>query len=245
MKIQDYILSSIKLNKKLLAILIDPDKFFIGNQPSTSHVEALKLNPPDLIFVGGSIITSDHFDKTIELLKKINIAPVVIFPGESGQINDLADGILNLALLSGRNPEYLIGQQVKSAFKLHRSSLEILPTGYILIDSGKPTSVSYISNTQPIPADKPEIAVATALAAEQMGKSLVYLEGGSGASKSVNNKLISAVRSHITIPLIVGGGINSFANVTKAWSSGADIVVIGTAFEIDSSILKQLTQPHK
>jgi putative glycerol-1-phosphate prenyltransferase len=243
MNVQDYILTAVKNNKKLLAILIDPDKFYVSGQPSQGHLATLKSHPPQLIFVGGSLMTSENFDKTIITLKEINVAPVVIFPGASDQINDAADSILNLSLLSGRNPEYLIGQQVKSAYRLYRSTLEILPTGYILIDSGKPTSVSYISNTQPIPSDKPEIAVATALAGQQMGKSLIYLEGGSGASNSINSEVISAVRTHITIPLIVGGGINTPNDVVTAWNAGADIVVIGTAFEKDVNLLHQIAKP--
>ena len=163
----------------------------------------------DLIFVGGSLLTNGNFATCISTIKSNCSIPVVIFPGNSMQVNKDADGILFLSLISGRNPDMLIGNQVISAPILKNSNLEILPTGYILIDSGKPTTVSYMSNTTPIPHDKKDVALCTAMAGEMLGLKLIFMDGGSGATNPISESMIQMVSEGINIPLIVGGGINS------------------------------------
>jgi len=240
LKVLDYISKAKANGEKLLAILIDPDKFYSKEGPVERYVNALQRTPPDLIFVGGSLLISSYFEDTISSLKALNVAPVVIFPGDASQVSDRADAILNLSLISGRNPEFLIGQQVRASFALYNAGIEIIPTGYILIDTGKPTSVTYMSNTTPIPNDKPEIVVATALAGEQGGKSLIYLEGGSGARSVVSENTILKTAKYLSIPIIVGGGIASKTDADNAWNAGATIVVIGTAFEDRVAVLEEV-----
>jgi phosphoglycerol geranylgeranyltransferase len=176
----------------------------------------------------------------VEALRRQKDIPVVIFPGSNLHIHSEADGILLLSLISGRNPELLIGQHVIAAPILKNSGLEILPTGYMLIESGKPTTVSYISNTQPIPADKEDIAVCTAMAGEMLGLRLLYLDGGSGAINPVPPKMISAVRRNTSLPVIVGGGITSGTKAEQAWLAGADYVVIGNGLEKEPELLDQI-----
>ncbi|MFN3343453.1 MAG: geranylgeranylglyceryl/heptaprenylglyceryl phosphate synthase, partial [Flavobacteriales bacterium] len=167
----------------------------------------------------------------IQSIKQITKLPVIIFPGDSSQISNEADGILLLSLISGRNPEYLIGQHVASASRLKQSKLQILPTGYLLIESGTVTTAQYVSNTVPLPSEKPEIAANTALAGELLGMKLIYMDAGSGAKRSITEECIMAVRDTISIPLIIGGGINSIEKANAAWNAGADMVVVGTLFE--------------
>jgi len=178
----------------------------------------------------------------VEVLKKQTTIPVLIFPGSNLHIHSEADGILLLSLISGRNPELLIGQHVIAAPILRNSGLEILPTGYMLVESGKSTTVSYISNTQPIPSDKEDIAVCTAMAGEMLGLQLIYLDGGSGAQNPVPAKMISAVRRSISVPLIVGGGINSGIKAEQAWNAGATFVVIGNGLESNPDILQGIIE---
>jgi phosphoglycerol geranylgeranyltransferase len=229
-----------KTNSKSLAILLDPDKLDVY---SLNHrIEAINAYKIDYIFVGGSLITSDKLDWLLSELKTRTTAPKIIFPGHGTHINDKADGILLLSLISGRNAEFLIGQHVVSAPILKRSSLEILPVGYILINGGKPTTVSYISNTSPIPADKPDVAAATALAGNLLGLKLIYLDAGSGAENAIRPELISAVKKSIDTPLIVGGGINTIEKASAAWQAGADIIVVGNAIESNPAFLDQLAE---
>ncbi len=226
-----------KKGKKFFALLIDPGKTQHDNLFGT--LEAANKSGVDLIFVGGSL-TSVSMDKTIETIKQKTKIPVILFPGNLLQLSTLADGILLISLLSGRNPEYLIGNHVLASQYLKNSGLELIPTGYILVDGHNLTSVEYISNTRPIPSEKTDIIMATALAGEQLGLKLIYLEAGSGASKTIGADIVSYVKSNISIPLIVGGGIRSPQQVRDFYKAGANGVVVGTAIEKDYQVLEKL-----
>lgn len=214
--------------EKLLSVLIDPDKF------EERSAEIFLLNLPENIthiFVGGSTVELNKTQTTVQAIKAKTNLPVILFPGDHSQITESADAILFLSLISGRNPEFLIEQQVKSVSQLRNSKLEIIPTGYILIEGGNKSAVQRVSNTKPIPQTEVETIVNTALAGQFSGKKLIYLEAGSGAEVSISEEIISAVKEAINIPLIVGGGIRSKQQIKKTYEAGADIVVIGTAFE--------------
>jgi len=211
-----------------LALLIDPDKT-LGSD-LLKICELAEKSSIDLILVGGSILWHST-EQTVNEIKKACKIPVVLFPGNSFQVCGNADGILFMTLISGRNPDFLIGQQVISAPIVKQSNLEVIPTGYMLFDTGKQTSVEYMSNTKPLPSNKPDIAVATALAGEMLGLKMLYLEGGSGAQSTLGTKTIEAIRKNVSIPLMVGGGIRTVADMKNAFSAGADIVVIGTIIE--------------
>lgn len=221
-----------------LALLIDPD------QAETEHLDQVLASAHragvDYLFVGGSLVVGDGMGRVVRYLKANSQLPVLLFPGGNHHIEPEADAILLLCLVSGRNPEFLIGQHVVAAPLLKRSGLELLPTGYILVDGGAPTTVSYVSNTQPIPADKAGIAASTALAAEQLGQRIIYLDGGSGARNPVPARLIAAVRREVSAPLIVGGGIRTPEAAKAAWQAGADIVVVGNAAEADPGRLEAI-----
>jgi putative glycerol-1-phosphate prenyltransferase len=222
--------------KKTLALLIDPDK-----HNDKSLVELLSLagnrDVPHIILIGGSIVFNG-IDKTVEIVKKYTSKPVYLFPGSALQVSDNADGILFLSLISGRNPEFLIGNHILAAPKLKKSGIDILPVGYILVNSGVDTSVSYMSNTTPIPYGKNDIAAATAIAGEMLGLQAIYLEAGSGAKKHVSTDMIKIVKSNINIPLIVGGGIKNKKQLDEVLNAGADMAVVGTAVENNSEILE-------
>lgn len=228
-----YILATIKTSskkgEKLLAILLDPDKTCCEEIPAISE-RIGKLNA-NFIFVGGSFVENGITAIFVKTLKQHTKIPVILFPGDYSQVTNNADGLLFLSLLSGRNPEYLIEQQIKAVPFLKNSTLEIIPTGYILIDGGTNSSVLKISKTLPISNNNVELTVATAVAGMYKGKQLIYLEAGSGAITPVNAELISEVKKNISIPLIVGGGIRTKEHLNSAYKNGADIVVIGTAFE--------------
>lgn len=227
-----------KQGRKLLAILLDPDKVSFSKLSET----LVKLNSSavDYIFVGGSTVEKGVTDELVYQLKKQTAIPVILFPGHYSQITSHADAILFLSLISGRNPEYLISQQVKAVPMIKRSGLEVIPTGYILIDGGKESSVQKISETDPIkPFDIEEITH-TACAGMYMGKKIIYLEAGSGALAPVSASIIQAVKANISIPLIVGGGIRSENELRSAFESGADLVVIGTAFEENNNLLTKI-----
>jgi phosphoglycerol geranylgeranyltransferase len=226
--------------KKSLAVLIDPDKANLSDMSALVH--ACELNEVDLIFVGGSLIVGLGLHQMIAQLKSLTKIPVVLFPGSSMHIDFNADAILFLSLISGRNPELLIGQHVLAAPLLKKSELEVIPTGYILVDSGLQTTVSYISNTTPIPFNKPEIAVSTALAGEMLGLQCIYLDAGSGAEKNISSKMIASVNKAIGVPLIVGGGINTAEKAQAAYNAGADVVVVGNAFETHPELLGQIAK---
>jgi phosphoglycerol geranylgeranyltransferase len=223
------ILQSKAANQKLLAILIDPDKIELSNV--TALVQKINSSPATHIFVGGSSVENNILDALIEQLKKDIKLPILLFPGNPSQISDKADGILFLSLISGRNPDYLIEHQVNAVPMLKKTSLEIIPTGYILIESGQETSVSRVSQTQPLDRNNSNYVLQTAQAGEMLGKKLIYLEAGSGAKQAVPLEMIALVSKNISIPLLVGGGIKDKKGIEKAHESGADIVVIGTAFE--------------
>jgi phosphoglycerol geranylgeranyltransferase len=224
--------------KKSFALLIDPDN--ISEKECLALIEkAVKYNT-DYIFVGGSLITGDNLHLIVQIAKEKSQIPVVLFPGSNLHIDTDADAILFLSLISGRNPDFLIGQHIISAPILKRSSLEILPTGYILVDSGRQTTVSYISNTTPIPHDKPSVAACTAMAGEMLGLQIIYMDAGSGAEKAISTQMIGMVRKNIDIPLIIGGGINTTEKAKNALKAGADVIVIGNAIEKDTHFLEQI-----
>lgn len=227
------ILQAKKANKKLLAILLDPDK--ITSESLQNTILKINQSPATHIFIGGSIVTNNIIDQIILELKQKTKLPILLFPGNPSQISNEAHGILFLSLLSGRNPDFLIEHQVKAAPILKKSNLEIISTGYILIESGNKTAVASVSKTIPLPRHNAEIAVDTALAGEFLGNKLIYLEAGSGAKLSVPLETISLVSKNISVPLIVGGGIKDFDGIKEAFFAGADLVVIGTAFENDPS----------
>ncbi|MCQ2606227.1 MAG: geranylgeranylglyceryl/heptaprenylglyceryl phosphate synthase [Bacteroidales bacterium] len=220
--------------RKQLALLIDPDKHTDESLRSIS--QSAENEKVDYIFVGGSLVSTST-EHSVSIIKEIYSGPVILFPGNACQVAPNADAILFLSLISGRNAEFLIGNHVVSAPIIKQSKLEAIPTGYMLIDCGGATSVEYMSNTRPIPYNKPDIAVATALAGELLGLKALYLEGGSGANTIVNPITISQIRKHCSIPLIVGGGIRTTDALQQVYDSGADIAVIGTIIEKDPTLL--------
>lgn len=227
--------------RKALAVLVDPDKIKqIGDL--IRFVQRCVENCVDYLFVGGSLMVNDGFSKVISILKSNCDIPVIIFPGHNMQIDANADAILLLSLISGRNPEFLIGQHVHAAPILKKSKIEIIPVGYMLVNSGIATSASYMSNTTPIPADKSTIAACTAMAGEMLGLRSLYVDAGSGAEKPVPQKIISSIVRSTDIPLIIGGGLNSKARIGLAFEAGADMVVIGTAIEKEAAFLEQAAE---
>ncbi len=222
-------------SKKRIALLVDPDGY--DSNSLEELIGFIKLYPPDLLLVGGSILFKP-IEITITALKLGTKLPVFIFPGSVFQLSDRADGILFLSLISGRNPEFLIGNHVLAAPYLYRAGIEVIPTGYMLIGNGQSTSVEYMSNTRPIPRDKPDIAVATAMAGEMLGLKSLYVEAGSGAAHSVEPGMIRAIRKSISLPLMVGGGIRSAETALELFNAGADIIVVGNAMEKDPGLIK-------
>ncbi|MFC1511765.1 geranylgeranylglyceryl/heptaprenylglyceryl phosphate synthase [Candidatus Latescibacterota bacterium] len=227
--VYEYLLNVRKEKGAGFLILVDPDR---ASRPKMRDlVRAYEEAGVDAILVGTSLMMADGFDEYVGIIKDSVSIPVIIFPGEKSQVTRKADAILFLSLLSGRNPDLLIGEQIKSAPIVRAMGLEAIATAYLLIDSGRITSVEYMSNTRPIPSDKPDIAVAHALAAEIFGMKLVYLEAGSGAEKPVPDDMIRAVSSSIDIPVIVGGGIRSPETVAGKVEAGASFVVVGNHLE--------------
>lgn len=224
--------------KKSFAVLIDPDKV---NDSSIDDLIDISIEANvDYFFVGGSLVVSDNLDECVRNIKSKCKIPVILFPGSPSQITKYADALLYLSLISGRNPELLIGQHVISAPFVKKSGLEIMPTGYMVIDGGAPTTVSYISNANPLPADKNEIAMCTAMAGEMLGMKLIYMDAGSGAKNPISEMMIQKVSSCIDVPLIVGGGITTPEKAYLNCKSGADIIVIGNAIEKDQHIIKEI-----
>jgi phosphoglycerol geranylgeranyltransferase len=224
--------------QKSFAVLIDPDKV---NSQKIDELTHLALDASvDYLLVGGSLVISNHLDEVVQRIKKNCTIPVILFPGTPSQVSKYADALLYLSLISGRNPELLIGQHVISAPFVKKSGLEIISTGYMVIDGGAPTTVSYISNAIPIPADKNEIALCTAMAAEMLGMKLIYMDAGSGAKRAISEEMISAVSKQIEIPLIIGGGIKDPEKAYLNCKSGADLIVIGNAIEKNSSLIKEM-----
>ncbi|MEQ9593699.1 MAG: geranylgeranylglyceryl/heptaprenylglyceryl phosphate synthase [Cyclobacteriaceae bacterium] len=240
MKILEQLQQKSRQGKKSIGVLIDPDK--VEDTSKLSHlINLASENCIDYFLVGGSLITTTNLSEVIGHIKgSVNI-PVIIFPGSSIQINSSADAILFLSLISGRNPDLLIGQHVAAAPILRQNKLEVVPTGYMLINSGKTTSVAYVSNTTPIPDDKHSLAACTAMAGEMLGLQVMYLDAGSGAEKEISAKMISAVRKSVNTPLIVGGGIDTARKALSALEAGADMIVIGNALEKDPNLLIEIS----
>jgi phosphoglycerol geranylgeranyltransferase len=231
---------------KSLALLIDPEK--LDKQPSLDLLNQLSHGfSIDFFFVGGSLVEAKRLDQCLRRLKEVTKGnvPIVLFPGSVMQISDEADAILFLSLISGRNPDLLIGQHVLAAPTLLKSNLEVLPVGYMLVNGGVATSVEYISQTIPIPHNKPDIAVATALAGKYLGLPIFYLDAGSGAKHPVSPIMIKAVSEQVNCPLLVGGGIRSLEAAKDAWASGADILVIGNGAEKNPSLITEVLQYAK
>lgn len=241
--IVERIYSAFRERRKLFSVLVDPDKYSDNELIDLAQISA-KENV-HFFLVGGSLMTSDRFEKTIEMLKAISKIPVIIFPGSNFQICKSADALLLLSLISGRNPEYLIGQHVVAAPYLKKSGLEIIPTGYMLIESSHQTTANYMSNSLPIPSDKADIASCTAMAGEMLGMKIIYMDGGSGAGRSISAEMIHSVNKSINIPLIVGGGITNPEQAFQIWSAGADMIVVGNAIEKDISLISAISDKLK
>lgn len=237
-KIYQNILASTSNKEKLLAVLIDPDKMAI--EMASNIIRIVNASMATHIFVGGSIVEDNKTEKLVSEIKKYTNLPVIVFPGDVSQIAEQADAILFLSLISGRQSEYLIGKHVKAVSKLKKTDLEVIPTGYMLIENGKETSVQKVTQTQPMSRNDIQLVVDTALAGELLGMKLIYLEAGSGAIRPIDTKMISEVKKAIRIPLIVGGGIRTKEQLNNAYKSGADLVVIGTAFEEDETFFDNL-----
>ncbi|WP_308991633.1 geranylgeranylglyceryl/heptaprenylglyceryl phosphate synthase [Mariniflexile litorale] len=232
------ILKSASTKEKLLAVLIDPDKFSI--EKTKDFITKVHASIITHVFVGGSTVEEGVTNVLVAAIRKETKLPIILFPGDVTQITNHADALLFLSLISGRNPDYLIGKHVESISKLRNTSLEVLPTGYILIESGKNTAVENVTATLPIPKNHTQKIVDTAKAGELLGMKLIYLEAGSGAKEAVSKTIISAVKKELQIPLIVGGGIRNRQQLENAYNFGANMVVIGTAFEEDETFFDDL-----
>jgi len=239
MSVYTHILKKRKTGKKGFAVLVDPDKC---RGKDLDKLMQLSIDAHvDYFLVGGSLMSSDNLTKTISQIKTQDKIPCLLFPGNTFQIDDQADALMYLSLISGRNPELLIGKHVESSMLIYNSGLETISTGYMLIDGGKVTTVNYMSNTMPIPHDKDQIAVATALAGSFLGMQMIYLEAGSGAEQPVSSTMIKSVRSVLDIPLIVGGGIGTPEKAQENVEAGADIIVVGNAIEKDVSLIVDMS----
>ncbi|MDO9511435.1 MAG: geranylgeranylglyceryl/heptaprenylglyceryl phosphate synthase [Bacteroidales bacterium] len=240
MNIYQRILQKKDEGKKQLSILIDPDK---SDKQHFKNIARLSMEAKiDYFFIGGSLLSNDALSLCLDVLSSETDIPKVIFPGSTLQMNAQADALLFLSLISGRNPEMLIGRHVEAAPYLRNSGLEIIPTGYILISGGRVTTVQYMSNTLPIPADKPQIAVCTAMAGEMLGLKLIFLEAGSGADSPVPANLIEQVRQNIELPIIVGGGIKNSLLAEMALKAGADLIVVGNAAEKNPNLIAEIAR---
>ena len=232
------LLKTKKKGEKKFAVLIDPDKMRLNNMDQT-----LKLSIDagvDFFFIGGSLVVNDMLDHCLQTIQDACDIPLILFPGNSFQLSYKANAILLLSLISGRNPELLIGKHVVAAPFLKISPLEILSTGYMLIDGGVPTTVTYMSNTNPIPNDKEDIAVCTALAGEMLGLKLIFMDAGSGAKQPIRREIIESVSGAISIPLIVGGGIKTPEKARANAEAGADLIVVGDAIEKDPGLIEEM-----
>jgi len=226
-------------NSKKFAVLIDPDK--IAGKDVEAVSKSMQDNDVDIVFLGGSLLLEDHLNDTIDVIKKNCDKPIVIFPGSTMQVNPKADALLLLSLISGRNPEMLIGAHVIAAPYIKASGLEVIPTGYMLIDSGRPTTASYMSHSLPIPHDKNEIAACTALAGEMLGLKVIYLDGGSGAKENVSCEMISLVKKNIKVPLFIGGGIRTPEIASDIYKAGADLIVVGNAIQNKLALIEEIS----
>ncbi|HXR83774.1 MAG TPA: geranylgeranylglyceryl/heptaprenylglyceryl phosphate synthase [Hanamia sp.] len=224
--------------KKSFAVLIDPDK--VNDEKMLQLIQLAVIAKVDYFLVGGSLVISNYLDQCVQLIKQNCSIPVLLFPGSSTQVSKYGDALLYLSLISGRNPELLIGQHVVSAPAIKQSGLEIISTGYMVIDGGAPTTVSYISNATPLPADKNEIAMCTAMAGEMLGMKIIYMDAGSGAKTPITESMISQVSHSIEVPLIIGGGITDPEKAYLNCKAGADIIVVGNAIEKDESLIMEM-----
>jgi putative glycerol-1-phosphate prenyltransferase len=225
-------------HKKSFAVLIDPDK--VNNSNLLPLIDMAVAAKVDYFLVGGSLVISNYLDECVQLIKRSCDIPVILFPGSPNQVSKYADALLYLSLISGRNADMLIGQHVISAPLVKQSGLEILSTGYMVVDGGAPTTVSYISNASPLPADKNEIAMCTAMAGEMLGMKLIYMDAGSGAKRAISEDMIAKVASVIQAPLIIGGGIIEPEKAYLNCKAGADVIVVGNAIEKDSNLIKEM-----
>lgn len=240
MSIYSTILERTENKQKQFVVLVDPDKP-TDRQIAKLAVKAEKAGT-DYFFVGGSLLTNNNLDQCIKILKENSDIPVILFPGNTLQMSNHADAFLFLSLISGRNAEMLIGRHVIAAPYLKLSKLEVISTGYMLIDSGKPTTVSYMSNSFPIPADKKDVAGCTAMAGEMLGMKLIYMDAGSGAINPVSNEMIEMVKGSIEVPLIVGGGIRTPEKAAETAKMGADVVVVGNSIEEDDDLIFKIAE---
>ena len=238
--IYDSLLQAKKTGEKKMVVLIDPDKVRLGNMEKV--MELAVDAGVDYFFIGGSLVVNNMLDECLKSIKAYCNIPMILFPGNSFQLSYRADGILFLSLISGRNAELLIGKHVITAPYLRLSPLEIISTGYMLIDGGISTTVTYMSNTTPIPREKDDIAACTALAGEMLGLKMVFMDAGSGARVPVSESMIEAVSGTIQIPLIVGGGIRTPEKALANVQAGADVIVVGNAIEKDPGLIKELAQ---
>jgi putative glycerol-1-phosphate prenyltransferase len=230
------ILKNKKKGKKLFSVLVDPDKFF----PEVIHeAETSKV---DFIFIGGSKVRKGNFHRCVNAIRKLTKIPLVIFPGGSEQVSEKADAILLLSLISGRNPDYLIGEHIRAAQQLKRSKLEIIPTGYILIGGGKKISTQAVTRTSPIRSSDKNLVVSTAVAGELLGMKMIFLEAGSGAKKTLSASIVKEVKKNISAPVIAGGGIDSPEKALALCKSGADMIVVGNAIEKDCTLVHKISK---
>jgi len=236
--IYESLLAKKKKGQRSFAVLVDPDNVDTGKIDELSGL-AISARV-DYLLVGGSLVISNHLDEVVQQFRRNCSIPVILFPGTPSQVSRYADGLLYLSLISGRNPELLIGQHVISAPAVRKSGLEIISTGYMVIDGGAPTTVSYISNASPIPADKNEIALCTAMAGEMLGMKLIYMDAGSGAKHPIREEMIASVAKSIEIPLVIGGGIRDPEKAYRNCKAGADVIVVGNAIEKDASLIKEM-----
>ncbi|MBK9176567.1 MAG: geranylgeranylglyceryl/heptaprenylglyceryl phosphate synthase [Flavobacteriales bacterium] len=227
--------------RKQLAVLIDPD-FGEDERILERTVQNACMAQADLFLVGGSLLTSAGFDRCVSLVKQWSDRPVVLFPGSPAQLSAHADAVLFLSLISGRNPELLIGHHVTAGPTIRAMGLEAIPTGYMLVDGGRMTTAHYVSQSSPIPRDKPGIAAATALAGELLGLRTIYLDTGSGAPHTVAPEMVAAVHQQVGLPIIVGGGIRDAASARALCAAGADVLVVGTAFEQDPELVFAMSE---
>lgn len=232
------ILQSISKEKKLLAVLVDPDKFLV--EDIARFFNKVNQSIATHIFVGGSTVKVEATEILVSEIKKHTQKPIVLFPGDVSQITNKADVLLFLSLISGRNSEYLIGKHIESVSKIETTNLEVIPTGYILIESGKETAVERVTKTKPMPRNSVKSIVDTAMAGKMLGMKLIYLEAGSGALNPISPEIIKSVKRKVKIPLIVGGGIKNYKQLEAAYDSGANLVVIGTAFEEDETFFNEI-----
>ena len=239
MSVLNALVAASQSGKKSIAVLVDPDKVDDPNR-LRQLINLANENCIDYFFVGGSLITTTNLAQVVTTIKENVTIPVVLFPGNSMQIEPSADALLFLSLISGRNPELLIGQHVIAAPIIRNTRLEVIPTGYMLINSGKMTSVAYISNTTPIPDDKYSLAACTAMAGEMLGLRAIYIDAGSGAEKEISARMIASVRKSITVPLMVGGGINTSQKAISALEAGADMIIVGNALEKNPKLLTEI-----